>query len=516
MKKFLFIATIFIFCIGLCCNKAIPDNDLWARLIAGQSIVDNYTILKQDFLSYTPTHAWYDHEWGASAIIYAAFKYFGDAGLILLKGILAALTVLFCYKAVAVRNKDINPCNIFYYLIMYLAAVKSMGNVVRCLMFTSFFFAVSLYILESARAGNKKKLFLLPLIMIFWSNIHGGCISLLGLLGIYTIGEFLNKSSYKEYIYCLLGCLASLFINPYGFEYVKFLFYAATMDRGYITEWISSFNPYFVHRYIFYKVYLIVFLIIPVIYFIKEKLNYTKIDKTKYLLFIIMAYLSIMHVRHQALFALTAGVFMYEEFYSVVNTVIYALRQKFKIENKEFIREFCLFKDVAIYSLALFIAFPLFISHKEIRISETVYPIYMIEFVKINDIKGNLFINFDWGSYAAYKLYPNNLIVMDGRYEEVYNPELLTTLYNFHKVRDNWDKIIKDYKTDVMILETKYPVYEKIKKSDDWKLVFANELYGVFVPSNTVRENYKYPPIEDEYYNSTKFNTDIFKINKKA
>jgi hypothetical protein len=100
---------------------------------------------------------------------------------------------------------------------------------------------------------------------------------------------------------------------------------------------------------------------------------------------------------------------------------------------------------------------------------------------------------------------------MDGRYEEVYNPDLLMLLKDFHLVDGNWDKIIKDYKTDVMILETKYPVYKKIQELPEWTLVFANELYGVFVPSDTVKETYKYPIINNKYYNLTKFKTDVFK-----
>ena len=48
--------------------------------------------------------------------------------------------------------------------------------------------------------------------------------------------QFLNKESIKKYIITLFSCIAVLFINPYGIEYVKFLLYAATMDRTFITE----------------------------------------------------------------------------------------------------------------------------------------------------------------------------------------------------------------------------------------------------------------------------------------
>ena len=39
---------------------------------------------------------------------------------------------------------------------------------------------------------------------------------------------------------------------------------------------------------------------------------------------------------------------------------------------------------------------------------------------RINNMNGNILAPFDMGSYITYKLFPNNLIYMDGRYEEVY------------------------------------------------------------------------------------------------
>ena len=511
MKKTLFIITLFIFCIGMCCQYNYPDNDLWARLIAGGYIVENLNILKYDFLSYTPTHPWYDHEWGASVFFYLALKYFGNNGLIILRGLLAALTIFICFKTVELRKpKSTTAYNILYFAVMFLVVLKSIGPIIRCLLFTCLFFAIFIYILERARLGNKKTLILLPLLMILWSNIHGGCMSGIGILGIYTVGEFLNKKSFKEYIYTLLGCLAALFINPYGFEYVKFLFFATTMNREYITEWTSPFHPQYLSSYMRYKIYLIVMVFTQIIYLIKNKINYVKMDKTKILLVILMICLSVTHIRHQTFFILTVGTLLYDEFYSVFNNAVDFIRKKLRIDNKEFISNICLIKEITVYFLLFIISFPYLISsNKEIRITETEYPRYAVEFIKINNITGNLFINFDWGSYAAYKLYPNNLIVMDGRYEEVYNPNLLMDLKNFHILKNDWYKIIRDYKTDVMIIETKYPVYKKMLEHPDWKLIFENNLSGVFVPINNVKDTYIYPSVDNKHYNNTLFSTNI-------
>lgn len=506
MKKYLFILLIILISIGFCCLHPVPDNDLWARFIAGEYIVKNLSILKYDFLSYTPTHIWYDHEWGASIFFYLVNKYFGDTGLIFLKGILFALTLIFGYKTIKLKSSEGGfTYRLVYLILMLLAASKATGTIIRCLMFTCFFYSVSLYILEKARTGSKRLLCLLPLIMLFWANIHGGCISLIGVLCVYILGEFLNKKSFKEYIFILLGCFAVLFINPYGIEYVKFLFYAAFMDRSIITEWNSSFHRLYLNQFICYKIYLFTFLSAMFTDLFKNKINYEKADKTKIILIILMAYLSIAHVRHQTFFVFTAGTLLYNEVYSVLNFGVNYLKKILKINSENFIQSLSLLINISIYVLiSLIFILPIF-SKKQIKITKSLYPWYAVEFVKINNIKGNLFINFDYGSYAAYKLYPNNLIVMDGRYEEVYNPDLLEELNNFHTVKNDWYKIIKDYKTDVMILEKQYKVYEKILSHPDWILVFHNNLYGVFIPKKNLRGKYIYPVVDDNYYNNTKF-----------
>ena len=80
---------------------------------------------------------------------------------------------------------------------------------------------------------------------------------------------------------------------------------------------------------------------------------------------------------------------------------------------------------------------------------------------------------------------------------------------DFHLVQNDWKKIIRDYKTDVMILEKKYPVFEKILADKDWTLVFENNLTGVFVPADKVKESYLYPVPDSSYYDETVLDTDI-------
>ena len=79
------------------------------------------------------------------------------------------------------------------------------------------FFAICLYVLEKARLEkNYRVLWVLPLLMIVWSNIHGGCFMGLGIKGLYIIGEFLGKEPFLPFIYLFIVSFLVMFIKQYG------------------------------------------------------------------------------------------------------------------------------------------------------------------------------------------------------------------------------------------------------------------------------------------------------------
>ena len=81
-----------------------------------------------------------------------------------------------------------------------MSVMPNLNNPVRCHMFSFLLFTVFIYILEKVRRGNNKLLFLIPVLTIFWNNVHGGVVSGLGLLLMYAVGEFLNKKNFLKYI----------------------------------------------------------------------------------------------------------------------------------------------------------------------------------------------------------------------------------------------------------------------------------------------------------------------------
>ena len=461
-KPIIFYVVFFLFVLAFGTITNNYDCDLWARLIAGMGFIQSGHVLKQDFLSYTPTHQWFDHEWGSGVIFYLIHHFFSSAGLMVLQAVLIFLTFFFISKIVKLRGcKSTTAYNFLFYYFTFISFSYIIYAPVRCQMFSFLFFTVFLYILELARVGKFKPMWLLPIIMIVWNNLHGGCVAGIGLIFLYVIGEFLNKKPVKPYVIALVLSVIVLPINPWGFAYLGFLFKAVSMQRPLITEWDNIFSDMVDCSK--FKIYALVFMFTELIFVIKQfALKTFKIDYTKLLVILATLAGAILHVKFIPFAVITMASFLYDDFYNLFNSL-----------TKNWFNKIADVKDFLIYSLILLFAF----STLKLRgfgpyLDWSRYPVRAVEFLKINNIEGNLLTDFTWGSYISYKLYPNNKIYMDGRYEEVYNDDMLPMYDDFYNGRKGWDKVLVKFPTDIILIEKTSPVCFFLNKDVRWKIIF--------------------------------------------
>jgi len=508
---------LYIFTISICTNGV--DFDFWARLVVGKTFFQTGTLLNFDFQSFGPTRQWFDHEWGSSLIFYSILDKFGDIGIIIFKTILIFLTYFLITRIILLRrkHKETNsaqnpfaaaPFNILFFILLIQASLDIVFSTIRCQNLSFVFFMIWFYALEKSRLEkNYKILWLLPVSMIIWSNIHGGCFTGLGLLFIYIIGEYLNKKPYKPYILAFITSIILMFINPYGIKYVYFLFYAITLKRPAITEWAPIFHKIHAAHFLKYKFWAFCISIISIVFLIKKfnkikmegfknKITalYQNLDKTKTLALIVMLVLSIKTLRIIPFFTFTAAVFLYDDIY--------------KIFNKKLPNKLNNLKEILIFVLIL-ISFAFTLNTRKIETNVNKYPYLEAEYLKINNLKGNLLANFHYGSYLAYKLYPNNFIFMDGRYEETYEPGLLEQLEDIYTAK-NWKEKLQKQHIDYIIVEREYNKFcTRLYNDKDWNLAFMSKDFILFIRNGIDFKNFKNPNKDFNYYQKNKWRTNI-------
>lgn len=501
IRPLAFYIVFFLFILAFNTTANNYDYDLWARLLVGKSFMQLGHVLKYDILSYTPTHAWFDHEWGSGVVFYTIQQLFSHQGLLFLQVILTFMTFFTITKVVELRGvKTTSPYNFLFYYFAFSAFSYITNSIIRCQMFSFLFFALYLYILELSRKGRDKVLWFLPLIMVFWCNLHGGCIAGFGLITLYIIGEFLNKKPVKKYALSWFICFLTLFINPWGFEYVKLLALDSMTPRPLIGEWTGLFSKYMFFYYMKFKIFALVLILSEITFIVKKSVSKTfDFDKTKYLVIVATLFMAVQHLKLIPLAVISMSCFLYDDFYTIFNFI-----------TKDFFNKIAVVKDTLVYLLILLFAFST-IKMKGFGpyLNWDRYPVKAVEFIKINDLKGKILQDFTFGSYISYKLYPQNKICIDGRYIGVYDDALLYMVGYFHTGKKGWDELLKLFPPDIILLEKSEPAYVLLKMSDEWKSVFEDSHFMVFVKSKDAKKEHKQPSNDIEYYKKTLFNTSV-------
>ena len=479
----LFISTIIVL------SHNTIDMDYWARLIQGNAFLQIGEILKQDIFSYIPTHKWIDHEWGTSIIFSFVQNTFGFNGILFLRIFIVFSIFFMIFKTIKLETSNNSILlNICYFIFAIYAIPTVSQSGLRCHFFTFLFFSVFIYILEVVRKKERKKLLLiLPPIMLFWANMHGGCVSGLGIIAIYALGEFLNKKPYKQYLFALFLCSITLFINPYGIDYVKFILMATTMHRPFVTEWISPFMHQSWNFLLTFKVFYIINLII-----LFSNIKKLKTDYTKYIILLVCAYLSFKAVKNTPFFIITSMIFFYENIYTLINLLLEKHTKK-----------------VVLVIASIILLIPIKQLFENIQLSPLrEQPVKATEFIKINNLYGKILAPFDYGSYIIYKLYPNNLIYMDGRYEEVYFFHHKELLDNFYNLKNDWQEILK-YTPDYIVVPSNALLNEYLLKINDYILIYNDNENCIFSKKELIKQKYLLPTNNDKYYWQNAFVTNI-------
>ena len=215
-RLFYFLATaaiVYAFLAGL---KTIAEFDLGWQMATGRWIVQHHQIPSVEVFSYTAAGQPWIYPVGAGLIFYGAFL-LGGYALISWLAALASVAVV----AILVRRGSVASATLAIIAIPLIVA----RTTPRAEMFTIVFFAATLSLLWRQHERGDAKLWLLPILMAAWVNLHPGFISGLGLLAAYLMVEALDMlwperrdatlSRLRRAWPWLLATLAATLLNPW-------------------------------------------------------------------------------------------------------------------------------------------------------------------------------------------------------------------------------------------------------------------------------------------------------------
>lgn len=120
------------------------------------------------------------------------------------------------------------------------------------------------------------------------------------------------------------------------------------------------------------------------------------------------------------------------------------------------------------------------------------FPDEACDFIKKNDLKGNLFNYYNWGGYISWCLYPEMYVFIDGRGNGVYSEEIYDGYKSLSYAKD-WSYVqafMEKYDVEVALLSRygQKNVIEKLYASNKWYYCYQDQNSVIFLKKN---EKYK-------------------------
>lgn len=478
------------------------DPDLGWHLKTGELMWQYKTIPYTDWYSYTmPDFLWINHEWFTELLMYKINQTFGMAGL----SVFFTLIVTFVFGYLIGETVIKKPRWENRILIGLLATFVSVAFTgARPQMFTLLFVALILLIIKFLYVNDKTKIiWLMPVLFLFWVNMHASFLAGFGIIAVYLVTEkmkigrlekkgdnewikkdhTLTKTAWTKLFYASILSLPAIFLNPYSYKILIELKRTFTdpVAPNFIIEWLS---PNF-HQTTGILFLFLVFLFLEILFLSKKK-----IDPTQFILITIFMWMAFQANRHIPLFTLILIPFLLETMDAVPETItLGVLKNKFILMSLIFF--FALYATQFSY-LSQTIA--LLIDTKSFAATQS-YPENAMEFLKKNPQTGNVFNSYGWGGYIIKdakciiqynKMECGPKVFIDGRmaHWKTKDREILKEYADIYAMPDNFDELIEKYDISWVFIEKNSYMGKILALTPGWTEAYSDETAIIFRKNN--------------------------------
>jgi len=463
----------------------LGDADTGYHVRAGEFIIDNLSLPHADIFSFlTPPLQWTLHEWFAEVIMAHVHRIAGLPGIVILFSFLIALSSYLAFELLLKPRSNV----FFAAAIALLIALFSASNwLARPHIFTFVLFVVWYYLLINYyQFKNRNYLFLMPPLMLLWVNLHGGFILGLILLGIYLFGSLAHwyyaSNSEKEQWFeksrflamTFIACVFVALLNPYGPKALLFPF--RVVQDQFLMDHISEYlSPNFHFSAI--KPFEILLLAIITIFGVCG----ARLEIIELTLILLFAHMALYSSRHIPLFAIISGPIVLKQ----ANIAFEKLGGRFVTFVKKRLDNIAKIDQSTIPyfwpSIGVLIVVTLTTTGLLRYNFDAKYePVRAVEFIKRENIKGNMFNNDEFGDYIIYAGWPQFKVFIDGR-TDMYGASRVKEYIRISQADAGWESLLDKYKITWIVHDPNSALSKVLLERNDWKLVYSDDVANIFV-----------------------------------
>lgn len=475
-RLFAALLAIALFVMGV---RETLDPDMWWHLRTGEFILQQ-GIPRQDVFAFTVDHPWVTHEWLSQVVMWLGFVAGDFPGLIVLFALLIALTFWLVYLSCEGRPY------LAAFVVLLAAITSAVVWGVRPQIFNLLWTAIFVHLVERVKDGRYGRwtLWLLPVFMVIWANLHSGYLLGVVLLGTYVVGEAAQRWWQKGdertldwptirqlFVVTVVSFLVAA-LNPSGPELwiYPFLTLGSSAMQVYIQEWHS---PNF-HATFFWP--FAAMLALGVLGFIYSQ---RRVTATDVLLFLGTGAAGLLSARHIPLFAIVAAPILARHGLAALRgTAVYPVLSGEKEETPTTRGMQAL--NWLVLLLAVFGG--LIWTVTKIGANDTAvaaaFPVQAVDYLQANGLAEQPGYNsYNWGGYLIWRGIP---VFVDGR-ADVYGDDFLFYYLQTFDLQENWQQPLADYDVAYVLMEANAPLSHVLASRSDWREAYRDQVARIFV-----------------------------------
>jgi hypothetical protein len=461
------------------------DTDTWWHLRTGEFILQNRTVPLTDPFSHTKGgQPWIDHSWGSQVIMVGFYKLFGGAGipgdggnvgLAVYMALLATGGMIFvylmCEGSVYVRA----------FIIVLAGAAAAVFWSPRPQMISFFLSTVILYLLHLYKRRQVDRLWLIPVLMALWANLHGGFaigfILLFGTIAGEVLGRIFDGDNAEVLpwprIAKLIGvtviAILALALNPNTTKMWGYPFQTVGIGvlQQFIQEWAS---PNFHGR----ETWPFIFLMIGTLAAVG--LSRRRIDWTDLTLVSGTFFLSLYAGRNISTFAVVAAPVLTRHLNVWLEDRGWRMGRPRPVRGPMLITNWGILIVILLGALLKVAAT---LEPKTVAQAQMDgLPVAAANYLNTEKPTGKMFNSYNWGGYLMFAA-PAYPVFVDGR-TDLYDDTLLTQWLRTVQGED-WRQTFAQYDIKLVVIEQESPLAKLLRQEPGWKEAQPDQKSSVFV-----------------------------------
>ncbi len=479
----LMVAILFILLFAMAVRIPL-DTDTWWHLRSGEYILAHRSVPLTDPFSLTRLdQPWIDHSWGSQIIMYGFYRLFGGAGqpgdggnvgLAVYTALLATAGMVFVYQ-MCEGNVYLRA-----FVVILAAATAAVFWSARPQMTSFFLSTVILYLLYLYKRRRVDRLWLIPIIMLIWVNLHSGFaigfILLFGTIAGEVLGRLFDGKNPDVLTWPHIGKLVAitvlalvvLVVNPNTTQMWTYPFRTVGIGvlQQYIQEWAS---PDFHRRETWPFVLMLLGTLAAV------GLSGKRIDWTDLVLVGGTAFMSLYAGRNISTFAVVAAPVLSRH----VNVILE--ERGLRLPRTRPARGIALVVNWLLLLIVILGAggkIVLALNPKAVAEAQIEgLPVKAAAYLNEHKLAGPMFNSYNWGGYLMFAA-PEYPVFVDGR-TDLYDDALLTQWLQTMQ-GDHWQDTFAQWNIRLAVIERDSSLAKLLRQEPAWKEVYQDNQASIF------------------------------------